>query len=180
MTVSTTGYFFESIHYLRNKMLRRIFNSITDTRKDFLHKLSIKIVSENQTIASSDLKVSGMVKNRGLARLISLQSWREFRNLCEAKSEKLNRDLRVISRWEPTSQICSCCGYRWGKLDLSVRRIVCLNCGGEHDRDENASVNIKMVGLGHRHDRSAEAHGRSLKCTSRQSKTTLVASVNEA
>jgi len=151
--------------------IAKLHNQIADTRKDFLHKLSTKIVSENQTIVLEDLNVSGMVKNRKLSRAISLQGWREFRTLVEAKSEKLNRNFRVISRWERTSQTCSCCGYRWGKLDLSVRRVVCLNCGAEHDRDQNASVNIKMVGMGHRHD---------LKCTSRQSKTTSVASVDEA
>ncbi|BAY60419.1 transposase [Calothrix brevissima NIES-22] len=127
-------------------------NQIADTRKDFLHKLSTKVVSENQAIILEDLNVSGMVKNRRLARVISLQGWREFRVLCEVKSEKFNRDFRVISRWEPTSQTCSCCGYRWGKIDLSVRSVLCLNCNTQHDRDENASQNIKMVGMGHRHD----------------------------
>ncbi|XZO00663.1 MAG: zinc ribbon domain-containing protein [Microcoleus sp.] len=90
--------------------------------------------------------------------------------MCEAKSEKLGREFRVISRWEPTSQICSNCGYRWGKLDLKVRSIRCLNYGTEHDRDENAAKNINKVGIGHCHDS---------KRTQRQSKTTSVASVDE-
>jgi putative transposase len=145
-------------------------NRIADTRKDFLHKLSTKVVSENRTIILEDLNVSGMVKNRKLARVISLQGWREFRLLCEAKSEKLNRDFRVVSRWEPTSQTCSCCGYRWGKIDLSVRSVLCLNCGAEHDRDDNASQNIEMVGMGHRHD---------LKRTGSDHQTTSVASCCE-
>jgi putative transposase len=127
-------------------------NQISDTRKDFLHKLSTKVVNNNQVIVLEDLNVSGMIKNRKLARVISLQGWREFRVLCEAKSEKLSRDFRVINRWEPTSQTCSCCGYRWGKIDLSVRSVLCFNCNTEHDRDENASKNIEMVGMGHRHD----------------------------
>ena len=146
-------------------------NKIADSRKDFLHKLSTKVVSENQTIVVEELNVSGMVKNRKLSRAISQEGWREFRVLVEAKSEKYGREFVIISRWEPTSQTCSDCGYKWGKIDLSVRSILCLNCGTEHDRDENASVNIEKVGLGHRHDS---------KCTSRQSKTTSVASVNEA
>ena len=132
--------------------IARLHNKIADTRKDFLHKLSTKIVNENQVIVLEDLNVSGMVKNRKLARLISLQGWREFRALCEAKSEKLSRDFRVISRWEPTSQVCSECGYKWGKLDLKVRTVQCLNCGIEHDRDENAARNINKVGIGHCHD----------------------------
>ena len=146
-------------------------NRIADTRKDFLHKLSTKIVNENQIIVLEDLNVSGLVKNRRLARSISWQGWREFRNLCEAKSEKLGREFQIINRWEPTSQKCSDCGFKWGKIDLSVRSIICLGCGMEHDRDENASKNIEMVGMGHRHD---------LKCTSRDGKTTKVARPNEA
>ena len=158
----------------RNKTrikIAKLHNRITDTRKDFLHNLSTKIISENQVIVLEDLHVSGMVKNRKLARSISLQGWREFRTLCEAKSQKFNRDFRVISRWEPTSQICSECGYKWGKLDLKIRSVKCLNCGTEHDRDENAAKNINKVGIGHCHDS---------KRAQRQSKTTSVASVCEA
>lgn len=91
--------------------------------------------------------------------------------MVEAKSEKYGRKFVVISRWEPTSQTCSDCGYKWGKLDLSIRSVLCLNCGTEHDRDENASVNIEKVGMGHRHDS---------KCTSRDGKTTPVARPVEA
>jgi putative transposase len=150
--------------------IARLHNQIADLRKDFLHKLSTKIVSENQTIVLEDLNVSGMVKNRKLARAISQQGWREFRTLCEAKSEKFGRNLSVISRWEPTSQVCSDCGFRWGKVDLSIRSILCLNCGIEQDRDENASRNIEMVGIGHCHD---------LKRAGSDSKTTSVANCCE-
>lgn len=146
--------------------IARLHNQITNTRKDFLQKLSTLVVSENQTIVLEDLNVSGMVKNHKLARAISLQGWREFRTLCEAKSEKLGRTFHTVNRWEPTSQICSCCGFKWGKLDLSVRSILCLSCGTEHDRDENAAKNINMVGMGDRHD---------LKRTQRDGKTTSVA-----
>jgi putative transposase len=151
--------------------IAKLHNQIADTRKDFLHKLSTRVVNENQVITLEDLNVSGMVKNRRLARAISMQGWREFRVLCEAKSEKFGRVFNVISRWEPTSQICSDCGYKWGKLDLSIRSALCINCGSEHDRDENAAKNINQVGIGHCHDS---------KRTQRQSKTTSVASVSEA
>ncbi|MEQ8757152.1 MAG: RNA-guided endonuclease TnpB family protein [Coleofasciculus sp. G1-WW12-02] len=135
----------------------KLNTQIRDKRKDFLHKLSSEIVNENQVVVLEDLNVSAMVKNRKLSRAISQAGWREFRSMCEAKCSKYNRDFRVISRWEPTSQVCSKCGYRWGKIDLSVRRIICINCGAEHDRDDNASVNIEQVGLrqvgvGHTHD----------------------------
>ncbi|MDJ1174265.1 RNA-guided endonuclease InsQ/TnpB family protein [Roseofilum capinflatum] len=130
----------------RNKtrlQMAKLHHRISDTRKDFLHKLSTKIVRENQTIVLEDLNVSGMVKNRQLARSISWQGWREFRDLCEAKSQKFDRAFHIINRWEPTSQICSECGYKWGKLDLKIRSVRCLNCGTEHDRDENAAKNIE-------------------------------------
>lgn len=96
--------------------------------------------------------MSGMVRNRKLSRAISQQGWREFRILWEAKSEKFSREFKVISRWEPTSQICSYCGFKWGKIDLSIRSVLCLNCGTEQDRDENASRNIAQVGIGDCHD----------------------------
>ncbi|HBL13543.1 MAG TPA: transposase [Cyanobacteria bacterium UBA11162] len=145
--------------------IAKTHNKIADTRQDFLHKLSTQVVSENQAIVLEDLNVSGMVKNHKLARVISQQGWREFRVLIEAKSMKFGRDFRVISRWEPTSQECSTCGFKWGKIDLSVRSILCLGCGTEHDRDENASVNIEQVGMGYRHDS---------KCTLRDCKTTCM------
>ena len=139
----------------RNKtriQIAKTHNQIADLRKDFLHKLSTKVVSENKTIILENLKVSGMLKNRQLARVISQQGWYDFRSLCEAKSVKFGRGFRVISRWEPTSQVCSDCGFKWGKLDLSIRSVLCLNCGIEQDRDENAARNINKVGIGHCHD----------------------------
>ncbi|MCY7320919.1 MAG: transposase, partial [Phormidesmis sp. CAN_BIN36] len=139
--------------------IAKLHNQIADKRKDFLHKLSTKIVRENQSIVLEDLNVSGMVKNRKLSRAISLQGWREFRALCEAKSEKFGRDFVVISRWEPTSQICSECGFKWGKLDLKVRTVNCLSCGSIHDRDENAAKNIEKVGTGYRHDSKRTMRG---------------------
>ena len=158
----------------RNKTrlkIAKLQNKIADTRSDFLHKLSTKVVKENQVIVLEDLNVSGMVKNRRLARAINRQGWYQFRVFCSAKSEKFSREFRVISRWEPTSQVCSECGYKWGKLDLSIRSVVCLNCSTQHDRDENAAKNIKKVGIGHGHDS---------KRTQRESKTMKIASPNEA
>lgn len=151
--------------------IARLHNRIADLRKDFLHKLSTRIVGENAVVVLEDLNVSGMVKNRKLARAISLQGWRIFRDFCGAKAEKFGRDFQTINRWEPTSQVCSDCGFRWGKLDLSVRSLVCINCGAEHDRDENAARNIEKVGIGHCHDS---------KRTQREHKTTSVAILSEA
>ena len=135
-----------------------------DTRKDFLHKLSTRIINENsvlvlgrrfrarkhrpegQVIVLEDLNVSGMLRNRKLSKAISDLGWRQFRTFLEGKAEKSDRDFRVISRWEPTTQKCQKCGFRGGKLDLSVREWTCLNCGTVHDRDQNAAKNILVAG----------------------------------
>ena len=126
---------------------------IRNIRKDFLHKLSTKLVRENQVVSLETLKVSNLLKNRRLSRAISEQGWSEFRVMCESKANThVNREVVTISQWEPTSQICSDCGYRWGKLDLSVRTVTCLVCRAVHDRDGNAAKNIDRVGVGHSHD----------------------------
>ena len=118
-----------------------------DIRKDFNQKLASRLVRENRVVVLEDLNVSGMVKNRCLARAISRAGWRQIRTMCEAKATMIvGREVRLIDRWEPTSQVCSCCGYRWGKLDLSIRELVCINCGVKQDRDVNAAANIKAAG----------------------------------
>jgi len=134
-----------------------------DIRKDTNQKLASRLVRENSVVVLEDLNVAGMVKNRCLARAISRAGWRDIRTMCEAKANLIqDREVRVISRWEPTSQVCSCCGYRWGKLDLSVRSVLCLNCGAEQDRDVNASVNIMAAGL-------ADLNGQALSSVRPQS-----------
>lgn len=124
----------------------KVHARIKDIRTDFLHKLSTRLVRENQSISLEDLNVSGMVKNRKLAKAISDLGWRQFRTMLEAKAEMYGRDVAVISRWEPTSQTCSCCRHREGRKKLSIREWQCLNCGTLHDRDVNAAKNIKVAG----------------------------------
>nr|WP_079680527.1 RNA-guided endonuclease TnpB family protein [Planktothrix sp. PCC 11201] len=128
------------------KKLAKLHAKISDTRNDFLHKLSTKIIRENQTIVLEDLNVSGMMKNRKLARAISDLGWQYFRTMLEAKSVMYGRDFRIIDRWTPTSQTCSCCGFKGGKKELNVREWICLNCGTFHDRDVNAAINILVAG----------------------------------
>jgi len=118
---------------LARKRKAKLQAKLKDTRTDFLHKLSTQIIHENQTIVLEDLNVAGMLKNRKLSRALSDLGWRQFRTYLEGKAEKYGREFRVISRWEPTSQTCSCCGFRGGKLDLSIREWTCLNCGATHD-----------------------------------------------
>ncbi|PZO11967.1 MAG: transposase [Leptolyngbya foveolarum] len=124
----------------------KVHARIKDIRTDFLHKWSTKLIRENQSISLEDLNVSGMLRNHCLAKAISDLGWRTFRTMLEAKAEMYGRDVQVISRWEPTSQICSDCGHRGGRKKLSVREWQCLNCGSLHDRDVNAAKNIKVAG----------------------------------
>ncbi len=87
-----------------------------------------------------------MIKNRQLSRTISDLGGRQFRTFLEAKAEKYGHNFRAIRRWFPTSQVCSCFGFRGGKLDLSVREWECLNCASKNDRDHNAAINILVAG----------------------------------
>jgi len=128
------------------KKLARLHAKISDTRRDFLDKLSTRLVRSHDVIVVEDLNVSGMVKNHHLARSISRQGWRAFRTMLESKCTRYGRELQVVNRWTPTSQICSTCGHRWGRLDLSVRQVTCEGCGAAHDRDVNAAKNIVAAG----------------------------------
>ncbi|RMF20677.1 MAG: transposase, partial [Cyanobacteria bacterium J083] len=126
--------------------LAKLHAQIKDSRTDFLHKLTTRLVRQNQAIAIEDLAVGNLVKNRKLSRAISDAGWYSFRQLLTAKCDKSNRHLVVIDRWEATSQKCSNCGFNGGKKELNVRQWVCLNCGTHHDRDTNAATNILVAG----------------------------------
>jgi len=120
---------------------------ITNQRKDFLHKLTTKLVSENQAIAIETLNVTGMMKNHCLAQAIGDVSWSEFFRQLEYKCEWYGKTLLRIGRFEPSSKICSVCGSINHDLKLSDREWTCINCGSLHDRDVNASINIKKFAL---------------------------------
>ncbi|MDY6805168.1 MAG: RNA-guided endonuclease TnpB family protein [Cyanobacteriota bacterium] len=124
----------------------KLHAKIKEVREYFLHKLSIRLIRENQTVILEDLNVSGMIKNRKLSRAISDLGWRTFRTMLEYKANKYGREFQVINRWEPTSQKCSHCGFNGGKKELGIREWICLNCGTLHDRDVNAALNILSAG----------------------------------
>lgn len=122
----------------------RLHQHIANVRTDFLHKLSTKLIRENQTIALEDLAVKNMVKNRKLSRCIGEQGWREFRTMLEYKAEWRGRELLIVDRFYPSSKTCSCCGKK-KKLSLDERKWTC-ECGVTHDRDINAAKNILAAG----------------------------------
>lgn len=124
----------------------KLHAKIADTRKDYLHKTSTKLINENQVICLEDLNVSGMVKNRKLAKAISDCGWTDFNNMLAYKAEWYGRTISKISSWYPSSQICSTCGYQPGKKPLNIRKWICTNCGVKHDRDINAAKNILTAG----------------------------------
>jgi putative transposase len=125
----------------------RVHARISDRRKDFLHKLTTRLVRDNQAVVIEDLSVRNMVRNHHLARAISDAAWRQMRAMLEYKCEWYGRDPIVIGRWYPSSKTCSACGRMASSLPLAVRERECVNCGVRHDRDINAAVNIRAAGL---------------------------------
>ncbi len=124
----------------------RIYGRIADRRRDHQHKLSTRLVRENQVIAIEDLGVRNMVKNHSLSRAISDASWAEFRCMLEYKAAWYGRTVVAIDRFYPSSKTCSACGVIASKMPLNVREWTCA-CGVVHDRDVNAARNILAVGL---------------------------------
>ncbi|MCT9005970.1 RNA-guided endonuclease InsQ/TnpB family protein [Streptomyces rhizosphaerihabitans] len=149
------------------RKVAKIHARIADRRRDFLHKLTTRLVRENQTVVIEDLTVRNLVKNHGLARAISDAAWRELRTMLEYKCAWYGRELVVIDRWFPSSKLCGNCGTIRAKLPLNVRTWTC-ECGTVHDRDVNAAKNILAAGLavsacgdGVRPQRESSRTGRS-------------------
>jgi len=125
----------------------RAHRKVRSARRDFLHRASTRLVRENDIIVIEDLNVSGMVRNRRLARAISDCGWGEFRRQLEYKCERARHELVVIDRWYPSSKTCSACGHLLAGLSLSTRHWTCPSCRARHDRDINAAKNILAAGL---------------------------------
>lgn len=126
----------------------RLHEHIANQRKDMLHKLSTDLIRQYDVICIEDLAPKNMVRNHRLAKPISDASWGEFRRQLTYKVKWYGREVVVVDRFYPSSQICSACGAQWsGTKDLAVRQWTCPECGANHDRDINAARNILNEGL---------------------------------
>ena len=125
----------------------KVHSKIARCREDFLHKLSRKIVNENQVIAVENLNIKGMVKNHNLAKAISDVGWGMFCTMFKYKAESEGRQYIEIDRWFPSSKACHVCLNRVDNLSLDVRAWTCKHCGTHHDRDVNAAINIRNEAL---------------------------------
>jgi len=148
--------------------LARLYEKVDNIKTDFLHKLSYEIVNKSHVdyIFMEDLNVSGMLKNHKLARSIASASWYKFYTFLQYKADWNGKQVTKIGRFEPSSKLCSVCGYKNEELKLSDRQWICPECGTIHDRDVNASVNIRNIGLSTAGTAGYQACGESVSLVS--------------
>ena len=128
-------------------VVAKVYERVSNSRQDFLHKLSYKLVSDSQAVIVEDLHVKGMVRNHKLAKAISDVGWGTFTNFLAYKLERNGGKLIEIDRWFPSSKLCSNCFYQIGEMPLDVREWACPHCNTHHDRDGNAAINIRAEGI---------------------------------
>ncbi|WP_427161985.1 RNA-guided endonuclease InsQ/TnpB family protein [Aliinostoc sp. HNIBRCY26] len=129
------------------KVVAKVYELLSNSRQDFLHKLSYKLVSDSQAVIVENLHVKGMVRNHKLAKAISDAGWGTFTNFLAYKLERKGAKLVEIDRWFPSSKLCSNCFYQVSEMSLDVREWTCPHCGAHHDRDGNAAINIRAEGI---------------------------------
>lgn len=128
--------------------LAKLYEKIANQRNDFQHKVSNKLISENQAIAVETLNIRGLKKNHKLAQAIGDSAWYSFVQKLVYKAEWVGKTVIKIDQWESTSKTCNVCGYKNKELTFDIREWQCLNCGSVHDRDINAAINIKKIAVG--------------------------------
>ncbi len=127
--------------------LAKLHEKISNQRNDFQHKISFKLISENQALAVETLNVKGMIKNHHLAQAIGDSAWSSFVTKLEYKAEWYGKTLLRIGQFEPSSKVCNVCGFHNSELTLKDREWTCPDCKTKHDRDINAAINIKKFAL---------------------------------
>lgn len=135
----------------RKKVARRVavqHQRVAWKRRDFHHKLSKRLIDENQVICLESLNISGMMKNHALAKSVGDAAWGSFVSMLQYKAKWYGREVRQVGRFEPTSKKCSSCGWKHEGLTLAHRTFNCQSCGLEMDRDLNAAINIKNICIG--------------------------------
>ena len=147
----------KSNNYLKQlKKVQKIHTKIYNSRKDYLHKISNEITNQYDIICLESLNIKGMVKNKRLSKSISDVAWSEFMRQLEYKATWKGKTIIKISKWFPSSQICSNCGSSTGKKPLNIRKFDCPECNTKNiDRDINASINIRNYGLGQTDNRNS-------------------------
>ena len=137
----------QSKNWQKQKLVvAKLHETITNQRKDFLHKASTQIIKEYDTVCLENLNTSGLLQNRKLSRAIGEMGWAEFNTMLEYKAEWYGKNILRIGRFEPSSRICSVCGWHNKELKLSDRVWTCAN-GHTVERDQNAALNILDFGL---------------------------------
>lgn len=129
------------------KVVAKVYEQVSNSRQDFLHKLSYKLVSDSQAVIVENLSVLGMVRNHKLAKAISDTGWGTFVNFLSYKLERKGGKLIEIDRFFPSSKLCSNCFYQVDEMPLGVREWTCPHCQTHHDRDGNAAANIRAEGI---------------------------------
>ena len=129
------------------KLVARVHERVSNVRQDYLHKLSRKLVDDNQVIVVENLNTKGMVRNHKLAASISDVGWGMFVNFLSYKLDREGKVLIKIDRWFPSSKLCSNCHYQVSEMPLDVRTWICPSCSTHHDRDGNAAINIRAEGI---------------------------------
>ena len=132
--------------------LSRIHLKVSNIRQDFLNKVSSEIANQYSLVAVENLNIAGLLKNHNIAKSISDCSWGEFIRQLEYKCKWYDCELIKIGRFEPSSKLCSICGYKMEKMPLKIREWDCPNCHTHHDRDVNAAINILKIALSDREE----------------------------
>ncbi|MEA5535664.1 RNA-guided endonuclease TnpB family protein [Crocosphaera sp. XPORK-15E] len=132
---------------ISRKKVARVHRKTTNCRQDFLHKLSRRIVDENQVIVTENLNVKGMMKNHCLAKAIAQVGWGMFMTMLKYKAENEGKIYQEVDRFFPSSKTCHFCLNQVGSLPLDIRHWTCENCQTKHDRDVNAAINLRDEGL---------------------------------